>query len=153
LLEKNILSKSYNSPSFCAFHFISYLIIYSVRYFFYFFAIANTDYKIFWQWRLLAFQTRISQRRMISYFGNRNTFAEYTSYAYNFFPPYNMCSSEKIAFLRVTMILDPSVRVGIITVSLYFNQGTRMSCEVVSVLELRVENCIEIVADVLTKCT
>lgn len=129
-------------------------ILCTIFFFYHFFAIVNTDYKIFWQWRLLAFQTWISQRRMISYFGNRNTFAEYTSCAYNFFPRIT-CSSEKnCIFTSYDDIGSIHPRLfGIMTVSLYFNQGTRMSCEAVSVLELRVENCIEIVADVLTKCT
>jgi len=68
-----------------------------------------------------------------------------------FFRAYHL--KKKIHVLRVTMILDPSVRnprlFGIIAVlSLYFNESTRMSCEAVSVLELRVENCIVIVANV-----
>lgn len=50
------------------------------------------------------------------------------------------------------MILDPSDRnsrlFGIIAILFSLLQSTRMSCEAISVLELRVENCIEIVADV-----
>lgn len=61
---------------------------------------------------------------------------------------------KKIYFLRVTMILDPPVRnsrsirhYGNI-ISLFSIKAHSMSCEAVSVLELRVENCIETVAGV-----
>jgi len=61
-------------------------------------------------------------------------------------------------FLRVTMILNPSIRnsrlFGIMAVlSLYFNQSTRMSCKTVSVLELRVELHRNRSRRTFTKCT